>query len=88
MSKIIESERVRGRNGLDIRVVIVENILTDDTPEESSRTYDVETHFYDLASVSPVLKIVDNSPTDYNEASKKFRATQMAMSVFEEAEIE
>ena len=87
MGTALDVERIKGENGLEIRVVLAENILTDDTPEEPSRTYDVETHFYDLASVAPELSLIDTSPTDFNEANKLFRAVVMAMSIFSESQV-
>ena len=88
MSNIINVEEIKGFNGLIIRVHLIENILTDDTPEEPSRTYDVRTSFFDLAALEPNLVVVDMAAESYNVAWKKFVATHRAMTVFEEAEIQ
>lgn len=84
---MLDSEIIKGENGFEIKVAIRENILTDDTPEEPSRTYDVETHFYDLASVAPVMSLVDHSACNFNEAQKIYRAIFFAMSALKESEV-
>jgi hypothetical protein len=84
---ILDSEIIKGENGLEIKVAIRENILTDDTPEEPSRTYDVETHFYDLASVAPVMSLVDHSACSKEEALKKYRDVYFSLCSLKESEI-
>ena len=84
---MLDSEIIKGENGLEIKVAIIENILTDDTPEEPSRTYDVETYFYDLASVAPVMSLVDHSACDLDEAMKIYHDAFDAMSSLKDSEI-
>ena len=63
------------------RVRLMEEILSD-----GSKVYDVEVAFYGK-DVDPILERVDSSPTDYNEAWKKYKATVSALSVLEDSEL-
>ena len=85
---MLDSEIIKGENGLEIKVALIENILTDDTPEEPSRTYDVETYFYDLASVAPVMSLVDHSACSLEEGMKLYREIFFVMSALDESEIQ
>ena len=88
MSTVLEHKRIKGENGLEVKVVLTENILTDDTPEEPSRTYDVETYFYKGEKVAPVLSVTDASAISYNEASKVYHMICSGMSVLENSEVQ
>lgn len=87
MRETIEVERIVGEVGLQIKVALIENTLTDDTPEEPSKTYDVETSFYKNSQVAPVLTLVDHSACDLNEGMKIYRAIFFAMSALDESEV-
>jgi hypothetical protein len=85
---MLDSEIIKGEKGFEIKVALIENILTDDTPEEPSRTYDVETHFYTDAHVSPAFSLVDHSACSLEEGLKLYRDIFFSMSSLKESEVQ